>query len=172
RLDTPWHKVQIHGVYTGTVDGTILTGEEIWSELCANNPVLARMVLLHPPRWMRPVADMERDGQVASSVVIALRNEEDAATLLERKTVAAFTRFCEVKRHTDKPPAQQCNKCWGFGHARPYCKGEAKCRLCSGTHEEKDHDVEMGEAARDRLTAVRIKCAQCAGEHVANDRRC
>ncbi|KAJ7434184.1 hypothetical protein B0H11DRAFT_1620039, partial [Mycena galericulata] len=139
RLDTPWHKVQIHGVYTGIPDGGLLTGEEVWNEMCSNNPALAKMALLHPPRWMRPTADMVREGQVISSVVVALKNEEDAAALLGRRSVAAYALFCDVKRHTDKPPTQQCNKCWAFGHVRPHCKNEAKCRLCGENHEEKDH---------------------------------
>ncbi|KAJ6513040.1 Endonuclease/exonuclease/phosphatase, partial [Mycena sanguinolenta] len=94
-LDTPWHKIQIHGMYTGYPEGRILTGEEVWAELCRNSPSLAKMELLHPPRWMRSVGDMEREGQTSSSVVVALKNEEDATALLARRMVAGFARFCD-----------------------------------------------------------------------------
>ncbi|KAJ6500728.1 hypothetical protein C8R45DRAFT_1210457 [Mycena sanguinolenta] len=107
-LDTPWHKIQIHGMYTGYPEGRILTGEEVWAELCRNSPSLAKMELLHPPRWMQSVGDMEREGQTSSSVVVALKNEEDATALLAWRMVAGFARFCDVKKHMDKPPTQLC----------------------------------------------------------------
>ncbi|KAJ7223992.1 hypothetical protein C8J57DRAFT_1094086 [Mycena rebaudengoi] len=182
RLDTPWYKVQIHGVYTGVRDGQVLTAQEIWDELCWNNPVLGTMALLHLPRWMRSETDIQRQQLVSSSVVVAFEKEEDAAALLEQRSVVAFARFCDVRRHTDKPPVRQCNRCWDFGHHGPQCKGNLTCRLCGGNHEEENHplpgpvegeasptDVDMeGRAAE----TIALKCARCGGDHAANDRRC
>jgi hypothetical protein len=176
RLDLPWWKIQIHNMWTGIGDGKLLTGEEIWAELNRNHPVLARMALLQPPQWMRFAVDMEREGQAVSSVVISLQNEDDAKALLERRSVTAFGHFCEVKQHAPTRPDQQCTRCWGRGHVKPRCTNGVRCRLCGENHEEKDHppamtDIEMGDNAQDPASGG-LKCAQCGGGHVANDRRC
>ncbi|KAK7001175.1 hypothetical protein R3P38DRAFT_2413894, partial [Favolaschia claudopus] len=104
-----------------------------------------------------------------SSVVIALKDEDDAKTLIEMGTLTAYSSFCNVKKHSDKPPTQQCNKCWGFGHSRPQCKGDAKCRLCGEPHEEKDHSVRanaepIGDDSEMADAGTQIKCAQCGGD--------
>ncbi|KAK7041287.1 hypothetical protein R3P38DRAFT_2419212, partial [Favolaschia claudopus] len=129
------------------------------------------------PQWMRPNADLIRDERVFSSVVIALENEDDAKTLIDMGVVTAFSHFCEVKKHSDRPPTQQSNKCWGFGHAKPHCKNVIRCRSCAEGHDEKDHGRLTGEGDTGMDAAmsdadIKVKCAQCGGDHVANDRRC
>ncbi|KAJ6475291.1 hypothetical protein C8R47DRAFT_925837, partial [Mycena vitilis] len=124
--------------------------------------------------WMRRAEDIERDGQEVSSVVIALQNEEDALALVGRR-LPAFARFCDVKKHTDKPPFLRCTKCWGMGHITTQCKKEVACRGCAGNHDERDHPADEFTMDMEMETEPRreqIKCAQCEGNHVANDRRC
>ncbi|KAK6984257.1 hypothetical protein R3P38DRAFT_3231991 [Favolaschia claudopus] len=166
RLDTPWHKIQIHGVWTGISAGRLLEGKGVWEELCAMNAEIAKMALQHEPRWMRPSEDLTRELRDTSSVIIALRNEDDAKHLVKKGPVNAFGGFCDVKKHSETPPTQQCNKCWGFGHTKLRCKSTVRCRLCAENHDEKDHAgkrSQTGPNEGDTVMAdiIEPKCAIC-----------
>ena len=52
----------------------------------------------------------------------------------------------------------QCRRCWRFDHPTDRCKDEICCRLCSGPHEEKDHE-----------SADPLKCNKCCPEREMGD---
>lgn len=174
-LDKPWYKVQINGVDTGSSEGRIHTSEEIWDELRLNNPVFESVALLHAPRWMRPEGDLS--DQRASSVVLAFKSEEDALSVLHKGVLIAFGRFCRTAKHDDRPPLQQCSRCWQLGHFANRCQAETRCRLCGEGHPEVDHpwnvqdgeDIDMG---RKSTRMAELRCAICEGKHAANSRDC
>ena len=59
-------------------------------------------------------------------------------------------------------PPLQCFKCQRMGHVAARCNSQTRCMLCSGNHNRTDCTVDPAEH----------KCANCKGEHRANDPIC
>ncbi|KAG5639447.1 hypothetical protein DXG03_003736, partial [Asterophora parasitica] len=98
------YKVRINGIETGRhrTDGRTHSPEEILDELKVNNPVMESICPIGPPRWVKAEVELrERD---YSSAVLEFLSEDDANTLLSTRSVAVFTRYCDVVIHADKAP--------------------------------------------------------------------
>lgn len=87
-------------------------------------------------------------------VVITFRPNTERPT----KVSLGFTRH-EVIDYVEAPP--RCFNCQALGHVAKYCKENAKCKHCSGTHSTKDC---KGESP--------VKCSNCGGNHPADYVNC
>ncbi|KAJ6512136.1 Endonuclease/exonuclease/phosphatase, partial [Mycena vitilis] len=82
REDSKWLKIQVNGVRTGALDPMpgIYSPETIHAELCAKNPLYARLKFVMLPRFIR--ASEELASMAYSSIVFAVEDEEQAHHLL------------------------------------------------------------------------------------------
>jgi hypothetical protein len=198
REDKKWYKIQIDGVNTGslTVGGgrMVHPPEDIHTELSACNPTYASAqdAIVAKPRWLR--TEEELLTTLRSSLVFAISDEATAKLILSHRSLAAFGKHCSVRAFQDRPPVTQCRKCWSLEHPTHKCSETNRCRLCSDTHQEEEHDksnprncpkctssTEAGDSmATDDpdFCPHDIRCINCLGnpnvehDHPADARRC
>lgn len=63
----------------------------------------------------------------------------------------------------------QCHKCQMFGHGSRHCTLPVKCMFCAGAHETR-HCLSVSN--RIPIEGFTYKCANCDGDHKANDESC
>lgn len=63
----------------------------------------------------------------------------------------------------------QCHKCQMFGHGSRHCTMPAKCLFCAGGHEARQC---LGVVNGAPIEGFKYKCANCNGDHKANDEAC
>lgn len=194
REDKRWYKVQIDGVYTGSLtvgDGRALhSGEAVHDELLACNPLYAHLqkYIVSKPRWLRTNEELQTTRK--SSLVFALDNEEAAKQILNHRSFAAFGSHCMLRAFQERPPVIQCRNCWRFDHQTDKCKEVKRCRLCGEKHSEEEHNSQTcnvchtspGDESMDTSTdnpcTHRLRCANCITDsgkehnHPADSRRC
>jgi hypothetical protein len=74
----------------------------------------------------------------------------------------------------------QCQRCWNWNHGMKVCRlNHIKCARCGAGHQIKNHNhyatccSEIGKQTDNRVEcAHKIRCLNCKGEHVANDKKC
>ncbi|KAJ3665125.1 hypothetical protein Zmor_000638 [Zophobas morio] len=66
------------------------------------------------------------------------------------------------ERHYNNRKITQCHTCQEWGHATLNCKSKPKCLKCAGPHRVADCDPDL----------VNLKCANCDGNHAANNPDC
>ena len=198
REDKKWFKIQVDAVSTHSISITnqhiLRSAETVHEELLACNPLYAQLQssLSAKPRWLR--AEEELTTTSRSSLVFATTDEEAARKILKQKFLAAFGRHCPVRAFQDRPPLTQCRNCWKLDHSTQQCKADARCRICSGTHKEEDHQYtnppnchrcsraqEMGDSmdtTAEGHCPHDVRCINCLGNcnveqnHPADARRC
>ena len=198
REDKKWFKIQIDAVSTNTISinnqHILRSADAVHEELLACNPQYAQLqdTLSAKPRWLRTEEELINTRR--SSLVFATTDEEAARKILKQKYLAAFGRHCSVRAFQDRPPVTQCRNCWRFDHTTQQCKAVTRCRICSGSHQEEDHQYtnpskchrcsqaqELGDSM-DTTTEGHcphdIRCINCLGNssveqnHPADARRC
>jgi hypothetical protein len=143
REDKKWFKIQVDAVNTSAISITNqriqLSADAVHEELLSCNPQYAGLqdTLTSKPRWLR--SEEELTTTPRSSLVFATTDEQAARLILKQKYLAAFGRHCSVRAFQDRPPVTQCRNCWRLDHTTQQCKGEKRCRICSGPHGEEDH---------------------------------
>lgn len=143
REDKKWYKIQVDGVSTGSLtalNGRILhSAEDVHLELLACNPLYANSkdCIVAKPRWLRTEEELSTTSK--SSLVFALTDESTARQFLNQKSLAAFGRHCTLRAFQDRPPVTQCRTCWSLNHPTHRCTETQRCRICSGHHDEKEH---------------------------------
>ena len=198
REDKKWFKIQVDAVSTHSISITnqhiLRSAESVHEELLTCNPQYAQLqsTLSAKPRWLR--AEEELDTTPRSSLVFATTDEEAARKILKQKYLAVFGRHCPVRAFQDRPPITQCRNCWKFDHTTLQCKADARCRICSGAHQEADHHYtnpsnchrcsraqEMGDSmdtTAEGHCPHDVRCLNCLGNsngeqnHLADARRC
>ena len=110
------------------------------------------------------VQRLKFNGQPTRKVVVEFDNEQDMKIALFNGIYFGRIRVrCESYRTT--PPVTQCYKCQGFNHIAKDCKNNQKCVRCAGAHKSTDCPDKNKEA-------LKIKCSNCHGNHVASSREC
>ena len=198
REDKKWFKIQIDAVNTSYIsignERVPLSAEAVHEELLACNPQYANMAdsIVSKPRWLR--AKEELLTTLRSSLVFATTDEAAARSLLKYRSLAAFGRHCSTRAFQDRPPITQCRNCWRLDHTSHQCKEDQRCRICSGRHDEKEHQHadptncnrcilanELGDTmdtSAEGLCPHDIRCVNCLGkenvehDHPADARRC
>ena len=198
REDKKWFKIQIDAVSTSSISITnhhiLRSADAVHEELLACNPQYAQLQdsLAAKPRWLR--AEEELTTTPRSSLVFATTDEEAARRILKQKFLAAFGRHCSVRAFQDRPPVTQCRNCWRLDHTTQQCKSDPRCRICSGAHQEENHQhtnpsschrcshaQEMGDSmdtTAEGHCPHDIRCINCLGNsnveqnHPADARRC
>jgi hypothetical protein len=74
----------------------------------------------------------------------------------------------------------QCQKCWKWNHGTKACRlNHVKCARCGAGHRIENHNhyatccSEIRKQTDDRIDcAHKLRCLNCKGEHVANDKKC
>ncbi|KAG7087863.1 hypothetical protein E1B28_013801 [Marasmius oreades] len=194
--DKKWFKIQVDNVATLDYYGEVLEPDSIQKELSTNNPSVQELEktghLSMPPRWLIPAEELKRQSRKRSSFIFATDVEEAAVKIVKGGYLALFGQYCGVRPFQDRPPVQQCNDCWRYGHFTKTCKYTRTCRLCSSEdHDENQHQAICSncraEATAEDLDDVDMagecvhhtKCGNCyrAGNtedlgHAANSREC
>jgi hypothetical protein len=83
-----------------------------------------------------------------------------------------IVRWEKLKRKTQIIQCHRCQK-WGhrcqkWGHAATNCNATIKCRKCGDVHTTSECSIKK----EDTSTHNKIKCANCAGSHLANSTDC
>jgi hypothetical protein len=76
-----------------------------------------------------------------------------------------IVRWEKLKRKTQ---IIQCHRCQKWGHAATNCNATIKCLKCGDAHATSECTIKK----EDTSTHYKIKCANCAGSHLANSTDC
>ncbi|CAK5274976.1 unnamed protein product [Mycena citricolor] len=189
QLDRKWVKIQVDLVRTGAYDPspTIYGQETLAIEATRNNPIIDKLKITSPLRWLRRIEDLKYTNH--SSIVFAVEESDEATFLLrELKSLAMFGRTCPLRLFANKPPVIQCTRCQRFDHMANKCTLDVRCKLCGKTHTDQEHhdNCTNCKAAKDAgdmdidgadTCEHRICCVNCKGKnedtaHAADSRRC
>ena len=88
---------------------------------------------------------------------------------LNKEVIYIYHTRVTWERRRNAPEIIQCRRCQKWSHATANCYDTPKCLKCAGSHWTKACDKVKRE---DQTTTVNIKCANCAGAHLAFDRAC
>jgi hypothetical protein len=151
----------LHGVPTH------LSIPEIASSIATNYP---QLVQGQTPRWLTP-AD-RRVNKTDSTIVMTLTGDIKKAAI-GRQHLIICNRECRLQEYIAYGRSTQCRNCQIFGHPAALCRNEARCAVCVGVHETKNHpcafpNCKMGPAC----THPPIRCANCNNPHKASDPNC
>ena len=162
--DSKWFKILVHGVpvpdFRDSV-GLLALKEEIERF----NPGIK---LAAVPRWVKREEKMA--GQAASSVVIAVRTQEEQQIAQKGLWVNGLRK--RTSPFASARPYDQCTQCYRFGHPSLRCTQPARCKYCAGTHRTHDHHCgECGAKGR-QCSHTSLKCCNCDGQHLATSIDC
>jgi hypothetical protein len=171
--DTPWSKVTLRAVYARDAPSSnVYSNEELSAALMAN-PVMSKIKITQPPRWVRRPEDI--DG-FKSSISFAFEDPDGQLIKQILKTqLFMFGSPVRAKRWEDKPRLRQCSRCWKLGHFEATCRAPARCRRCSEKHQESTHREHCKECTNTEASIPcnhPPKCANCRGAHVADSPEC
>jgi hypothetical protein len=162
--DHKWFKLIVHGISVpdfGGEEGLELLREEI----DRFNP---RLALANMPRWLtRPET---REGREFTSVVIAVRTQEEQATAA--KGISVNGRMRRTTPFLSARPSDQCGVCQHFGHHWQRCQNQARCKFCAGLHLSRDHHCNQCKITGRNCAHTAPRCANCKDEHFANSPQC
>lgn len=107
---------------------------------------------------------MRKNGIESKIWHLILHPNTDTKSLFEKKNIGSHIVKYE---HMKKPVITQCKRCQRFNHSASSCHLPYRCVKCSNQHEP-------GQCPLDTSTnKTKLKCANCGGEHTANDaKRC
>jgi hypothetical protein len=171
--DLPWSKVTLRAVYARDMpNSNVYTNEELLASLMAN-PVMNKVKITQPPRWVRRPEDI--DG-FKSSISFAFEDPDGQMIKLLLKTqLFMFGSPVRAKRWEDKPRLRQCTRCWKLGHFEVTCRAPTRCRRCSEKHPEEMHREHCKECTNSEASIPcnhPPKCANCREGHVADAPEC
>jgi hypothetical protein len=171
--DTPWSKVTLRAVYARDAPSSdVYSNDDLLAALMAN-PVMAKLKITQPPRWVRRPEDI--DG-FKSSISFAFEDPDGQLIKLLLKTpLFMFGSPVRAKRWEDKPRLRQCTRCWKLGHFEVTCRAPARCRQCSEKHLESAHREHCKECTNNEASIPcnhPPKCANCREAHVADAPEC
>ena len=100
-------------------------------------------------------------GKKYGSMVVHFTEKKEADEVLARGLMEVGGESACATVWTDKPEVQRCFNCQQFGHLAGRCQNTTICGNCATSgHSHKD------------CTNTMMKCANCQGQHRANDSRC
>ena len=164
REDTTWGKAIVHGVSTthfGHEGGMKILQKEI-------EDFNLGIKLMQEPRWL--TSEEKREGKRFSSVILAVKGEEEAVNIGKRGVMILGTILRSNRFHSVKA-TDQCSKCQQFGHHNMRCTNTPKCRNCGKPHSTEKHLCPTCDSKKP-CEHMPIKCANCNSNHRANDKQC
>lgn len=120
---------------------------------------------IEPVKVQRHTTGYMRQNNVAPKIWhLILKPNTDTKVLFNKRNIGPYIVKYEYMR---KPSVMQCKKCQRFNHAASSCFMPYRCVKCAGDHGP-------GNCALNNETnKSKPKCANCNGEHTANDaKRC
>ena len=151
----------LHGVPTH------LSIPEIASSIATNYP---QLVQGQTPRWLTP-AD-RRANETDSTIVMTLTGDVKKTTI-GRQQLIICNRECRLQEYISYGRSTQCRNCQAFGHPAALCRNSARCAVCAGPHETKEHPCPLPNCKKGpTCTHPPIRCANCDNPHKASDPNC
>jgi hypothetical protein len=161
-----WTKLIVHGVDLTQFPDTEIGMTDLRMELETFNEGLK---LASNPRYL--THPDKRINKEHSSCVIALK-DKDKAKIHLKHGLTIFGQQRKTAEYFSARPADQCNKCQGFGHHWQRCTAEPKCGICaSAFHETRSH-ICTNCNSKTPCDHMPAKCANCKGPHKANSMEC
>lgn len=162
-----WAKVMVHSVnltrYPDSHTGLSLLAEEITEHNPGTEIAAAPRYMTHPDK---------RQGKASSTVILAVRSETDAKTIIDKGLLIDGQRK-RAERYWAARPTDQCNICQGFGHHWRRCKADPTCGFCAGPHKTREHECKKCPEKKGRKCShIKLKCANCGKPHQASDSEC
>ena len=167
KMQETWAKVMVHSVnlirYPDTHTGLGLLAEEIKEHNPNIEVATAPRYMTHPDK---------RQGKTSSTVILAVRSEADAKTIIDKGILIDGQRK-RSERYWAARPTDQCNICQGFGHHWRRCKATPICGFCAESHKTREHECKKCPEKKGRKCGhTKVKCANCNGPHQASDSEC
>lgn len=163
RKDEKWTKVIAHGV------PAYVFGEDmdaLHQEITNFNE---NTELAAPPRWL--TRKEAREGKLHSSILLCFRTKPEADRAIKHGLlIGAVQTRCAAYRDTQ--PNSQCNSCQGYGHHSTVCRKKARCQLCAGDHNTRQHICPTCQTTGKPCSHTVLKCANCQEPHRANSPTC
>lgn len=97
-----------------------------------------------------------------ATYLVTVLNTSDMKVIKNIKYIYNISVTWEYYKRNNKHT--QCYNCQSFGHGSPNCFKLANCRNCAERHQTKDCNINNSNK--------KLKCANCKGEHKANDPIC
>ena len=171
QLDTKTHQVVIQRAYLRNDQDKLMTPTEIERELYESNGIDKETLAL-TPRLL--VARNARENAEHGPIMVAFRNEVDA---IQYKTFGLFFRgdHCYVRDYIETKRINRCLNCHELTHPTRSCSRRPRCVHCTSTeHTSEEHPKhECKECEKDtQCPHNNFTCANCNGNHAANDPGC
>lgn len=165
-----WCKLRVHGVALDrymTEGGLELARKEI--ELMTGEQ------LPYAPRWIKGdnLGERYENGTIKRSTLVLTVKSKQAADIIIAKGLSFGGRRHEAERFWEQGQGGMCMRCCGRDHFGK-CVEEAKCFVCAGTHEGREHEctIESCSKRSEPCEHYAAKCANCRGPHQAISKRC
>jgi hypothetical protein len=96
--------------------------------------------LRYAPRWIKgdTLGERYENGTIKRSTLVLTVKSTRAADTIMAKRLSFGGRRHEAERFCERGQGGMCMRCCGRDHFRK-CIEEAKCFVCAGTHEGKEH---------------------------------
>jgi hypothetical protein len=103
-----------------------------------------------------------------STFTLPCDNEEMHQMSLRGKLFVGGTN-CHTRNFKETKPTDWCVNCQHYGHTAPICHKTSRCLYCADDHPTVQHNC---NACRANKGCEHVRCANCNGNHEANDKKC
>ena len=139
---------------------------DIYHKIQTFNPEL---ILIANLRWL--VLKEKKTQKLQSSIVIAVASQ-DIANSINYYKVSIYGPKEKRELYISTRSSDQCSKCQGFRHHTTRCRETTKCSFCAGSDKTCLHICNTCQKVRKICSHIVIKCANCEGQHEANNLTC
>ena len=98
--------------------------------------------------------------------MVTLHSEQELSPV--RRVKYAYLVKITWENYRNSRRVTQCRRCQLFGHGSSHCKNPPNCMICSKLHLTEEHPPGKNQQEKNDPP----KCANCSGEHKANDANC
>jgi hypothetical protein len=171
QLDTKTHQIVIQRAYLRNEHDEPMSSAEIEKELYDSNGIKGNSLALRP-RIL--VTRSTLNNVNYGPIMIAFRNETDAE---HYKTYGIFFKgeHCYTRDYIETKRINRCRNCHELTHPTRSCNCKPRCIHCTSTdHTSTDHPKHECKECGEDITCPHnnLKCANCNGNHAANDPGC
>jgi hypothetical protein len=139
-----WFKLRVHGV---ALDRYMTEGglEQARREI----ELMTGEQLPYAPRWIKgdTLGERYENGTIKRSTLVLTVKSKRAADTIMAKGLSFGGRRHEAERFWERGQGGMCMRCCGRDHFRK-CIEEAKCFVCAGTYEGKEHECTIESCSK------------------------
>ena len=153
------YTVLVHGVSVADFDNQ--RQEEGRRKIYDQNPVIRGQVEVLHTHWRKRILRLKK---TTSSLLVDVASPEGANVLI-REGLVLGGELKEVELFDAQCLATRCYNCQRYGHHAKGCRSPQRCGLCAAPGH-------TGENCQFKGQGPKMRCVNCAGQHMSGDGRC